>query len=72
MNSQKKINPVLDGRYLTEWSPSCILNQKISASNGNLSQRDYKKFLINNGEVLMNSQSSNVKKTLDNIDYMEL
>jgi hypothetical protein len=52
-----------DGRAFTDYSPSCVINNKIKGSNNIKNSLDYRKFLQHNAQKLMkvNFQDS-VKK----------
>ena len=45
---------VQDGRFFTNYSPSAVLNDKIKADNRITTDREYRTYLINNAESLMN------------------
>jgi hypothetical protein len=52
-----------DGRAFTDYSPSCIVNDKIKSSNNIKNSLDYRKFLQKNAQVLMQNNFKESVKT---------
>ena len=45
---------VQDGRLFTDYSPSAVINDKIKSDNRITTDREYRTYLINNAESIMN------------------
>lgn len=53
-----------DGRHFTNYGPNCNLNMSIQSDNSILSSYEYRQFLINNGNKLMNKYRTHVVDTM--------
>jgi hypothetical protein len=64
-----KINPVLDGRALTNWSPACEVDSKLMTQLNVNNTRDFKIALMNQGTQIMANDNTNISSTLKTLAY---
>jgi hypothetical protein len=64
-----RINPVLDARSLTDYSPACVQDEMFMQQLKIQNTRDFKNALMSNGEQIMQLNSQLIQNQLNSLSY---
>lgn len=64
-----RINPVLDARHLTDFSPACVQEEKYMKQMNLKDSRELKVALMNNGAQLLQNDSKRIEQTIESLAY---
>lgn len=64
-----RINPVLDARHLTDFSPACVQEEKYMRQLNLKDSRELKMALMNNGTQLLQNDAQRIEQTIASLAY---
>lgn len=64
-----RINPLLNARSLTNYQPSCIVDENLMKNVGAQNTRDFKMALMNNGTNIIAKQNQMITTEMASLSY---